>query len=321
MSLRKVQSIRNSFYVYLPKLWCQTHGINKKSEIRINEMEDGSLTILPFTEISTPQEQAIIDVDNQSWETAPVLLVAAYIAGLNQVEIRSKKPFPLEWRERLITLSRKLLGFEVMVESDNSLLIEDVSTSYELLPILRREFISVKYMLDGVKSCLATNLKQNAEVVINRDDDVDRYRYAVERLSHIAIRNPMIRMKVKVTPQSCLHYSIAAKYLERMADHATGIAQETINGKSVSKEFINVLDQITKLYDTVTKEFFSKRSTKVERIIGSSVEIMEQLRVLELRQKSSAARIISFHLDRILAYCSDLAEVAIDLHFLKTVAL
>ncbi|MHA1839029.1 MAG: PhoU domain-containing protein [Candidatus Ranarchaeia archaeon] len=321
MTRRTVQSIRGSFYIYLPKSWCRRSAIKKGAELELTESSEGTLIVHPPSVSIQRRWQTTINVDRNGWSSTPVFLVAAYISGYRRVQFRSKTPIPLRWRERLNALTRKLLGFEVIDESDFSLTLEDVTTSYELSSILRREFTSLKYMLHGVQKAIGTHSKIDAEVVINRDDDVDRYRYAVERVSHLAINDTTIRSKIKVSVDSCLNYSISAKYLERMADHSSGIASEILNGHYPPKELETILAKIINAYDAVTKAFFSGKIHTVEPLLGILQNLEDKLQGLQTQKTSNHSRLIFFHLERILSYCIDLAEIAVDLVIGKNVAL
>ena len=47
ITTRKLNQVRNSFYVYLPRQWCDAFNLTKDSEVKIEQSTDGVLRISP----------------------------------------------------------------------------------------------------------------------------------------------------------------------------------------------------------------------------------------------------------------------------------
>ncbi|MHA1917622.1 MAG: PhoU domain-containing protein [Candidatus Ranarchaeia archaeon] len=317
MTIRKVQRIRNSYYIYLPKKWCQNHKIKQQTEVNLSNMDDGTLVVYPPNILVETTKETTIEIDSKKPRSIQPRIVAAYINGYYAIRVTSREKFPFNVREKINTLARKLLGFEVIEEDDHYILLRDISLTYELLSILRREYIILKFMLEGLKTCIETKSKKDAQVIIKRDDDVDRYRYAVERLSHIALQDTAFRSKIKISPDSCIYYSMAGKYLERMGDHITSIAISIDKGNIPEKIYVKSIDKIIKIFDLVTKSFFEKKQEEAFIVLNTFKEIIKEINEIEISKTNSKTRIIAYHLERLTSYCSDLAEISIDLTFGK----
>ena len=76
-----------------------------------------------------------------------------------------------------------------------------------------------------------------ARTIIKSDDEVDRFEYILRNLV-IATRNERIAQQIGLRDRSdCLSYRVAVRSIERVADHAPGIADKSLRIKArVPKE-------------------------------------------------------------------------------------
>ena len=78
---------------------------------------------------------------------------------------------------------------------------------------------------DAVASLQSGDLSL-AEEVSQRDDEVDRFYHFIVRQLNMAVRNRAIIEEVGLlAARDCLGYRLAVKSIERVADHAAGIAR------------------------------------------------------------------------------------------------
>ena len=325
VTTRKLNRVRNSFYVYLPRNWIRTHGLNAKSEVRIQQTSEGTLEILP-PEFETGGAKLLkFTMDNKREERIEGILIGAYIVGASAMEFEFPDTIDMSTREMFSRWIRKLPGFEILDEHRRSLTVSDTSEKQLVAPILRRQFATTKYMLNGLTGAIQSGELEGAGRILDRDEDVDRHRYFVERLCHLALQDPTYAKKIGISPADCLHFSLATKYIERIADHVCGATEQMIQLKQVSTSVRRAVDALGQAYDNTTRTFFAIDSSRGrESITNASAEAFEALSKskmvsnrmsrLETSSKNVGPRMVLLlmHLERIASYCADIGEVAIN---------
>jgi phosphate uptake regulator len=125
-----------------------------------------------------------------------------------------------------------------------------------------------------------------------------------------------------------LSFSLAAKYVERIADHICSAISELAQLKKMSPKLKKMALLILSVYEDTSKAFFSidttKRATR-KLDIASSSEIAQQTlkeatELAESLQKVGSSRkektpheiVLTLHLERIASYCGDIVEIGIN---------
>jgi len=327
---RKLNRVRNSYYVYLPLEWCERSGLTgtESPEVRITETAGGALEILP-PEMEKPATAPIrFAMDESGSSSIQSLLVGAYIVGVNSFEVEFAEPIDMAAREETSQLVRRLPGFEVLEEDEKRLLIGDTSEKQVISPILKRQFSTTKYMLTGLIKAMKTGDLDDAKRIVARDEDVDRHRYFVERLCHLALQDPTYARKIEISSSDALHFSLAAKYIERIADHVCGATAELLKLRSAGPKVLKLAEELSDVYDNSSRVFFGVETQQRNHSFDARVESADALRSLanaeDLAHRlaalessventpSSQKAVFVYHLVRIASYCADIGEVAIN---------
>lgn len=311
MESRKIQEVKGSFYVYLPKDWCSKAKIKGGSQVNVQELKDGSLIIFSGKEAYKRKLNGTLNIENCEPHMAHVMLVAGYIVGLDQMNLVSTKEISLESREHIENIVRTMIGIEVVDETDKSILIKDVSEGSSIKPIIQRLLNTTGYILSSVVRILGNGDPKEAQAIINRDDDVDRYNWLVQRMVHLIIENPALAKELNILPIEGLHYSHITLYIERIADHALGIAEQILNKGTTNERLSKFAENINNLYSSLVNVFISKNLSKAFEILDQRKSLKKELRDLEMEFPEN--KVIIIHLERIIDYCSDISENAIDL--------
>ncbi len=323
---RKLNQVRNSFYVYLPRAWCDKFHLNKDSEVRIGETEEGLLTVFPPEYETRTGGNLSITMENTSKDRVESILTGAYIVGASDVEISFSGNLDMETRERISKWIRRLPGFEVLDEHSSSLDISDTSEKQVIIPVLRRQFATTKYMLSVLISATKTRDLEDSRRLEERDEDVDRHRYFVERLCHLALQDSAYARKIDVTPSDCLHFSLAAKYIERIADHICGAAAQLENAGRLPSKIEKACRETGDAYEEMMKAFFSVEShgRKNLDVYAEDNEGFEALkranslvnRFADFESANKGVKpehvLLVMHFGRIASYCADIGEVGIN---------
>ncbi len=326
MSSRKLNQVRNSFYVYLPRQWCDSFGLTKDSEVRMQQLTDGSLLVLPPGLESRATTALRVDISDSSTHDLQSVLTGAYIVGATEVELNFKGKIDLTVRERISEWIRRLPGYEVLEEDSSMITISDTSEKQMILPILKRQFSTTKFMLGTLVHAMLEGKVEDADRIIARDEDVDRHRYFVERMCHIALRNPAYARKVQITSSDCLHFSMAAKKVERIADHICGAAADFVEQKVVDRAVSKSAEEVAVVYDDTMQAFFAVEPSGMDitnsvrgdeaafAVVQEASKLAEKIAKQEVSPKVSNPELalLLMHLERISSYSADTCEIAIN---------
>jgi phosphate uptake regulator len=234
--LRKIQVTGGSTYIIsLPKSWIDKMGLKRSSVVSITQRDDMSLCIQPKGIESPERVKKVIIVIQQGDKPESVVrrLVSSYINGYNIIQIRStEKRIDLESRFAIKDFVRKkLVGTEILSDLPNELTLQ-ILLSYSELSVkdaLRRMSIIAASMHRDAVQTLSTDNPRIAKEVVNMDDEVDRFSFYVIRLLNVSAMDAHVLKESGIkTLRQCLSYSLITKSVERMADHATNIAQNRL---------------------------------------------------------------------------------------------
>jgi phosphate uptake regulator len=146
------------------------------------------------------------------------------------------------------------------------------------------------------------------------------------RLLKLAVSNPRIVKEIGLNNQKdCLGYRLIAKAVERTADHATKIAENTLQLKDlVNDDLLQKMDQLSSLansmfessMDALFRHDFNLAESVIEKI--SQVHKLEKETVLNL-QNAKIEEIVNLRLviesiRRTAEYASDISEVVLNLN-------
>jgi phosphate uptake regulator len=256
------------------------------------------------------------------------LLVGAYIVGTNELELQFEDGLEMSTRGEISKWIRRLPGFEILDEHSKSFVLSDTSEKQVITPILRRQFATTKYMLNGLLVMIDSGDTTEHSRIIDRDEDVDRHRYFVERLCHIILRDPSYARRISLSSPDALSFSLAAKYVERIADHICAAIEELIQVKKLSPKMKKIASEIIIVFEETSKAFFSidttKRKGKQLDIASSSenalltlqkaTSLVNALQNLGSSRKEKSAHeiVLALHLERITSYCADIIEIGIN---------
>src|SRR3989337_1056785 len=228
MEGRKLQLTGGSTYVVsLPKRLVIASGLKKGDTVFLEAERDGSVTVRPRPmERPAARKKVFEETGEEKRDHLLRKLIGAYISGFALIEVRFRPETGPCVRRVAREFCRMVVGPEVIEESRNSVLIQDLSDPAELSAekCLRRMHMTVRAMLEDALLAVRTRDDALSKDVAQRDEDVDRLYWMVAKQYHIAYTAP---------PGSATESSLAgipnqrliAKLLERVGDHAERIAR------------------------------------------------------------------------------------------------
>ncbi|WP_248906600.1 phosphate signaling complex PhoU family protein [Halocatena marina] len=235
METRKVQVTGGSTYtVSLPKSWATDNGVEAGSVVEFYP-EDDSLLLMPRGDRERTEGQ--LDITDLDGSELMRTVVTMYVSGFDVITLTSSRITAAQ-RRAIRQSSQRLVGLEVIGETSEKVSLQDLLDSSELSivnAITRMRLVSLSMLSDAV-TALVENDTDLAADVIERDDDVDRLWYMVSRVFRSVLRDPSAATEVGLPRETCFDYHSSARQLERVADHATKIAELALELGEISDE-------------------------------------------------------------------------------------
>ncbi len=331
---RKLQVTGGStFILSLPKEWATKNELKRGSNMMVREEEDGSLSIAPT---SLPKKEKLdeayirvaqTDNPDASMRTA----ISAYLNGYNILHIRAQgqKLLSSKLRNHLKHFARNyLVGTEIVIDTPTELTLQ-VLLNYPELTVqnaLSRMAIIASSMHKEAMSSLKNLDSSSAKAVIETDREVNRFGLYIVRLLKLAVSNQRIVKEIGLSYQKeCLGYRLIAKAVERSADHATKIAENTLLLKDpVNEDLMQKIKDLSDLanlmfensVESLFKHDFNLAESVIEKL--SQSHRLEKEAVLRLPaskvEESVNLRLIIESVRRIAEYASDISEVVLNLN-------
>jgi phosphate uptake regulator len=323
---RKVQkSGRGSTVISLPKDWVEHTGLKPGDPVALYFQADGSIVVSPRLVESPTRLKAVIDIDPKRPQRTSRQVIAAYLEGCGQIELRSKGEITPAMRSQIHDGVRKIIGLEVVDEGRDRIVLLDLASPSEF-PMgrgLRRMHMIARAMHDDAMAALLGGESERVAAVLARDDEVDRLYWLVFKQHHLVLRDPRFASKLETTPQKSLGFMLAARIFERVADHACTIARSAADlkgalPKSIADGLHEASDQALALMDRGFQSFMSENAEEAHEVIESVKpfesrvsNLRESIGGLKGRQAVALAYVLE-SIERTGAYATDVAELAVN---------
>jgi phosphate uptake regulator len=329
MEGRKLQLAgKSTFLVSLPKRWVTTAGLKAGDTLFVETETDGSVSVRSHSVDRPAVKRKIFhEKEEETREHLLRKLIGAYVSGFGLIEVRyapERAPFVRKVAREFCHL---VIGPEVIEESRNGLIIQDLSDPSELSSekCLRRMYLTVRAMLDDAILALKTSDVGLAREVDLRSSDVNRLFWMVSKQYHLAqVMAPGANGRPSV---ATLHgHRLIAKHLQRIGEHAQRIAAAvpTIErGKGLDPKFHKDLgDARASAVAMIDKAFHALVTRDIEEANRAIDARSEHQRLIENLSHLIAPRrgedllalgSVIDSLGRTATYATEIAEEAIDL--------
>lgn len=313
----------STLIVSLPKKWANENVISNGSLLFISQNQNGDL-LLSIDKYE--QDQIVkLDIGSKSGDTLIREVIACYIAGYRTIEISSHQLTAMQKRD-LHSIVNKLIGPEILEETINKVVIQDLLGTEELQAdsALKRIKNMTRSMIQDALSTLIENNKELAIDVIQRDNDVDRLNLLITRQFIEVLRSESIKQET-LNPIIAFNYMQAATNFERMADHASRIAEiSSQNDYELPAEMTVELSSLSSVFTTLIDESISillKPDTqKANQLIDRTNEIKKQSIIKissfwEMNDDEMQIRlVVANSMERIFDHIINIAELVINMH-------
>lgn len=328
VELRKLQITGGSTYVVsLPKKWVDRSALGRSDTVAIHEEPDGSLLLIPHSEARPATRTVTVQLpDRAAPEEVVRRIVGAYLAGADEIHVKCQARLEGAARQAVRDVSRALVGVEIVEESGHAMVLQDLVgvAEMDLRKTLGRMQRIARLMFDDAVRAFEARDAKLASDVRARDDEVDRLLWLVSKQMHALLEQPRVAAKLNVRPAEALNLFLAARSLERLADHAVKMCANVaeLEGDVVPKDLQAVLVEqaarVKKIWDdaysSLRKPDFDQASLTAdagEALAKWRTDFPGLLRDLP-PETVGPVTLIADSLDRTRGYAVDLAETAMN---------
>lgn len=271
-------------------------------------------------------------ISSESSNTIKRKVVSMYLAGYNIINLKSKtgRILPAQRDAVRDVVRRNLVGTEIIADASEVITIQVLLSLPELSinTAVRRMFLIAAAMHRDAMLSLAELNHEMAETVIKSDDEVDRFSLYILRNLVIATQNERILQEIGLRkPSDCLSYRVAVKSIERIADHASGIADKCIAIKDkIDKDILHQIESMSKrslaLITDSVEAFLRRDYSLADSIVDKANdtrlvenEVLSHIEKIESASSGSETLNIKLILEdirRTAEHASDIAEAAMN---------
>lgn len=227
--VRKVQLTGGAtLIVSLPKEWARRINLSPGDEVLVVPQPDNTLVLIPRKLGSRSSFTVELSVDEKmSTEELEKIFMSVYIAGAEVITVKFS-PKTAQFRKFLKDfVRRRVIDMEITEESSDRLVIQAMIATTELAVndiTTKMLKLADNMLLDLIKGLETDNIDLLKDVA-ERDDEVDRLYWLMERQLKRAAMSRYIMLELKVEdPRDLVEYTIIAKSIERIADHICKIS-------------------------------------------------------------------------------------------------
>jgi phosphate uptake regulator len=331
MEGRKLQLAgKSTFLVSLPKRWVTNAGLKAGDTLFVDTETDGSVSIRLQSGVRpTVRRKVFHERGEETREHLLRKLIGAYISGFGMIEIRYAPDRGSFVRKVAREFCRLVIGPEVIEETQNTILVQDLSDPSELSSekCLRRMHLTVRAMLEDAVGALKAGNPSLANDVALRGQDVNRLYWMVAKQYHLAHSTPS-----ESSVAATIHgHRLIAKLLERIGEHAQRIASTTAvlhSDKSLDPKLVEQFSAARASAVAILDKSFNALVTRNIEIANEAIDArVEHQRLIDalshrvaLRRGATLLALgnVVDSLGRTAVYAAEIAEEAIDLAVLTT---
>ena len=299
-------------------------------QVALIQEHDNSLSIVPIISgmRESLNEVTAIILPNDSSNMVKRKVVSLYLAGYDiiHLKLKSGRINPVHRDGVREVVRRNLVGTEMIADASDNITLQVLLSMPELSvnTAIRRMYLIASSMHKDAMSAVAELNYELAKEVIKSDDEVDRFSLYVLRNLVMATKNGRVLREMGLkNPSECLSYRVVAKSIERVADHASSIADQAMKLKEkIPEKSLQKIDKMSHLALTVLGDsveallrrdyqLADKTVDNAENILtleDDAMTAMEKDRVHDLGNIKLALEDIR----RTAEYASDIAEVAMN---------
>ena len=299
-------------------------------QVALIQEHDNSLSIVPIISgmRESLNEVTAIILPNDSSNMVKRKVVSLYLAGYDiiHLKLKSGRINPVHRDGVREVVRRNLVGTEMIADASDNITLQVLLSMPELSvnTAIRRMYLIASSMHKDAMSAVAELNYELAKEVIKSDDEVDRFSLYVLRNLVMATKNGRVLREMGLkNPSECLSYRVAAKSIERVADHASSIADQAMKLKEkLPEKSLQKIDKMSHLALTVLGDSVEALLRRDYQLADKTVDNAENILTLEDDAMTAMEKdrlhdlgnikLALEDIRRTAEYASDIAEVAMN---------
>ncbi len=229
---RRVQKVGgSSLSVTLPKNWIEEINLKPGDILTFKEMSGGRLELAKETqgELAPEVQKTVhIEMDLDEPNILTRLIVGSYIAGHDNVIIRSKGPFSESQKDEAEAAAKRMLGLSLVEHSANSMEFQNFidPIKYRLDHIMSRVMGVLSAEIDSCRKGIVDSDKKALESVFGWENEVDSFYLLMIRQLLLSSENYRLAKGIGIENHRFqMGYRLVIKDLEMVGDLVYNIAK------------------------------------------------------------------------------------------------
>ena len=253
--IRSLQRTGKSTYIIsLPKQWIIQNGLERGSKIVIEILDDNSLKLYPYKELSEKEEEySTVKIKIKKEEDITGIeriLIACYQAGYDIIIVTQEPYISDNLRDKVRKALLRLSGLEVVEETADSLVLQSIidASQISLMKTLERMENIVFSMISDTIKAVELGDSKIIESIIERDNELDKFYFFLGRQITMALGDPKTANKMGLKAQLLvLPYKTYGKCLEEMGDSIVSIGRYLLSENAIPASLREVIKEVLQL--------------------------------------------------------------------------
>ncbi|MCI4368412.1 MAG: AbrB/MazE/SpoVT family DNA-binding domain-containing protein [Thermoplasmata archaeon] len=220
----------SSIAVTLPKPWAEAMNLRPGDLIVFDQNDDGTLYLKPAPLPGSVVTAAPFLVQSHSFDTPDVLsrlVIGAYRAGHDAIEIRSELPLPGARVEELLDAARGLLGVSVVAQEPNRIVLQNFidPSKYGLPQLVQRMKMILVAFIDEGEEMLSR--RAHSRRLVSLSEEANKVLALLVRQLFLASRDWSLARRIgSPDPRQLLEWRVVVHALEEMGELLREITEE-----------------------------------------------------------------------------------------------
>ena len=285
--------------VSLPRDWVTQMNLKRGDVVTLTTDDQGRLVVNPTTQVQEKKTRCVITSDRVDDKLLGRLILGAYIAGHETIEIRTGKPeFNQGQLETIRKALNELIGVGIVEQGVDRVLIQSFldPSKFPIDGLILRLHLIVESMCDLAVKALIEERNDYAKQVLDMDIEADKVYFLATRQLLQAVEEKAIAERVGLlNPRNIVGDRLVVKALEEVGDYAQDIARAAVkindlryfNGE-VNRQIVALNDEVKKIANLAMQSLFK------HDVMAANSAIIEYGKLAEQEQK------VGSELDRLL---------------------
>jgi phosphate uptake regulator len=230
---RRLQKLGYStLMVSLPRDWVNQMNLKRGDTVNIASDDEGRLIIHPSLQVLKTKSRCIIHAEKADEKLLGRLVIGAYIAGHETIEIRTtRSEFTTEQLESIRKTLNELIGVGIVAQEINRVVVQSFldPSKFPIDGLISRLNLIVDSMRDLAVKSLIEEKPEYAKQVLDMDVEADKVYFLATRQLLQAVEDKGLAQKVGLDDaRNIIGDRLVVKALEEVGDYAQVIARSAM---------------------------------------------------------------------------------------------